>query len=314
MAVLITGGAGFIGSTLADKLLQEEKRVVVLDNFDGYYNVNLKKDNVSGNLLKAFYKLYKGDICDLDTLEKVFSENDIEAVIHLAACAGVRNSFLYPQKYIKTNIEGTANILEKMKEHKVQKLVFASSSSVYGNCEADIFSEDIPDLKPISPYAMTKLAGEQLIDIYSKNYGIKAVCLRFFTVFGPRQRPDLAIRKFAEAIKNDQPITLYGDGTTSRDYTYVGDIVNGICSAISYEEASYEIINLGSGNPISLNEMVQTLESVIGKQTTIEHLPMQQGDVNKTYADISKASKLLNYKTQYTFKQALESYILSDLL
>ena len=306
MNILITGGAGFIGSNLADHLLKIGERVIVLDNLDNFYDVSLKRENIAHNLLNPYYKFYKGDICNLKALNKVFTENNIEAVVHLAACAGVRNSFLYPQKYARTNIEGTLNVLEKMKEFGVKKLIFASSSSVYGNCNEEVFAENLINLKPISPYAITKLMGESLISLYN----INAVCLRFFTVYGPRQRPDLAIQKFADCIKNNKPITLYGDGTTVRDYTYVGDIVNGICLALNYNETKYEVINLGSGHPISLNEMVKTLESILGKKAIIDFLPMQEGDVLRTSADISKAGRLLNYIPQATFEEALRTYII----
>ena len=200
-------------------------------------------------------------------------------------------------------------LLEVMKEHNVKKIVFASSSSVYGNCKAEKFTEDLKVTEPISPYAATKSACEQFLYTYSKLYDMQALCLRFFTVYGPRQRPDLAIRKFIELIEQDKPIPVYGDGTTMRDYTYIDDIVNGIMSAINYDKTPYEIINLGGGSPVTLNEMIATIEKVLGKKAKIERLPMQPGDVDRTVADITKAKRLLNYNPQTTFEEGIRKFI-----
>lgn len=309
MNILITGGAGFIGSTLADKLLSEGNKIIVLDNFNDYYDIRLKEQNVGVNVNNPNYKLYRGDICDRDLTEKVFSKNKIDKVVHIAARAGVRPSLEDPLEYVRSNIEGTVNILEKMKAYGVKKIVFASSSSVYGNCKADKFSEDLKVTEPISPYAATKSACEQILYTYSNLYGINTVCLRFFTVYGPKQRPDLAIRKFIELIEQDKPIPVYGDGTTMRDYTFIEDIIDGICAAISYDKTPYEIINLGGGSPITLNEMISTIEEALGKKAQINRLPMQPGDVKKTVSNITKAKKLLGYQPKTTFKEGIRKFV-----
>ena len=308
MNLLITGGAGFIGSTLADRLLAEANKVIVIDNFNDYYDPQIKENNVKNNLNNDRYKLYRGDIEDTDFVEKVFAENTIDMVVHIAARAGVRPSLMNPLAYTKTNIDGTVNILEAMRKHDVKKIVFASSSSVYGNCKAAKFSEDLKVTEPISPYAVTKSACEQFLYTYSKLYDIQALCLRFFTVFGPRQRPDLAIRKFIELIEQDKPIPVYGDGTTLRDYTYIDDIVDGVMSALKYNATKYEIINLGGGAPVTLNGMIETIEKVLGKKAKIDRLPMQPGDVDKTVSDITKAQKLLGYCPQTTFEEGIREF------
>ena len=309
MNILITGGAGFIGSTLADKLLKENNKIFVIDNFNDYYDVRLKERNVSVNLENPNYKLYRGDICDRELVKNIFAENKIDTVVHIAARAGVRPSLEDPLEYIRSNIDGTINILENMKKAEVKKIVFASSSSVYGNCKAEKFSEDLKVTEPISPYAATKSSCEQFLYTYSKLYGINAVCLRFFTVYGPKQRPDLAIRKFIELIEKDEPIPVYGDGTTMRDYTFIEDIVVGICSAIEYDKTPYEIINLGGGSPVTLNEMISTIEETLGKKAIINRLPMQPGDVDKTVSDITKARNLLNYNPQTSFKEGIKKFV-----
>lgn len=222
---------------------------------------------------------------------------------------GVRPSLEDPLEYIRSNIEGTVNILENMKNFGVKKLVFASSSSVYGNCKAEKFSEDLKVTEPISPYAATKSACEQIIYTYYKLYNIKSLCLRFFKVYGPKQRPDLAIRKFTELIEQGKPIPVYGDGTTKRDYTFIDDIICGIISAMEYDATPYEIINLGGGSPITLTQMIETIEKVLGKKAIIDRLPMQSGDVDKTVSDILKARKLLNYTPQTTFEEGIKKFV-----
>lgn len=309
MNYLITGGAGFIGSSLTERLLDNNNKIFVIDNFNDYYDVNLKEKNIQPFLANKNYKLYRGDICDRNLVKEIFRQNHIDVVVHIAARAGVRPSLEDPLEYVRSNIEGTINILENMKEFSCKKIVFASSSSVYGNCTAEKFSEDLKVTEPISPYAATKSACEQFLYTYSKLYGINAVCLRFFTVYGPKQRPDLAIRKFIELIEQDKSIPVYGDGSTMRDYTYIEDILNGIFAAIEYDKTPYEIINLGGGSPVTLSQMIRTIEKVLNKQAKIERLPMQPGDVNKTVSDISKAQKLLNYKPKTTFEEGIKKFV-----
>ncbi len=308
---LITGGAGFIGSSLADSLLKENNKIVVVDNFCDYYNPKLKEENVKDNLNNPNYKLYRIDIRDKDNLDKVFIENKIDCVIHLAAMAGVRPSIENPILYQEVNCLGTQNILECMKKNNVNKLVMASSSSVYGNCKEVPFKETFVVDYAISPYAATKKANEVMTHVYHKLNDINVIMLRFFTVFGPRQRPDLAINKFTRLMLNDEEIPMYGDGNTSRDYTYIGDIVDGIERSIKYVEENkdvYEIINLGNSSPISLKEMINIIGEVLNKTPNIKQLPMQPGDVDRTYADISKAQKLLGYNPKTTFKKGIENF------
>lgn len=309
MRYLITGGAGFIGSNLADKLLADGNEIVVVDNFNNYYDVAVKEANVAQALQNPNYRLYRVDIEDMPRLEAVFKAHRFDAVIHLAARAGVRPSLENPVEYVKSNILGTVNVLEAMRQFGVKKLVIASSSSVYGNCAAESFSEDLKVTEPISPYAATKSACEQLCYTWHHLYGINVVALRFFTVYGPRQRPDLAINKFSRLIAENKPIEMYGDGSTKRDYTFIGDIVQGICASIAYDKTGYEIINLGGGEPITLKRMIQTIEDAMGKKAEIIQKPMQPGDVNKTVCDWSKAQRLLGYQPRTTFEQGIKKFI-----
>lgn len=308
MNILITGGAGFIGSTLADRLISNNK-IIVIDNFNDYYDISIKENNVKNNLSNQNYTLYRADICDREIVREIFEQNKIDIVVHIAARAGVRPSLENPLEYVRSNIEGTINILENMKNYNCKKIIFASSSSVYGNCTAEKFSEDLKVTEPISPYAATKSACEQFLYTYSKLYDIQAICLRFFTVYGPRQRPDLAIRKFIELIEQDKPIPVYGDGTTMRDYTYIDDIVDGIVKAINYNQTKYEIVNLGGGSPVTLNQMIETIENVLGKKAIINRLPMQPGDVNRTVCNISKANRILGYSPKTSFAEGIHKFI-----
>ncbi len=309
MNILITGGAGFIGSTLADVLIQEGHSLIVIDNFNNYYNVKIKWRNIAHLLSHPHYKLYVADLEKKEDLLPIFAQNSIDVVVHLAGRAGVRPSLQNPESYVNSNVLGTVHILELMKNFKIPKLVLASSSSVYGNCKQEIFSENLKVTEPISPYAASKLADEQFSYTYSELYGIQVVCLRFFTVYGPRQRPDLAINKFVSLIMENKPIPMYGKGDTKRDYTYIDDIVAGIKAAISYNKTPYEIINLGGGEPITLLQMIQTIEAVLGKQAVIEHCPMQPGDVFKTVCDYSKAHSLLGYTPKTKFIEGIKKFI-----
>lgn len=306
---LITGGAGFIGSSLADKLLSLGNNVIVIDNFNDYYDPAIKHENIKNALQNSNYKLYTGDIENISDVEKVFQENKIDSVVHLAARAGVRPSIEAPLAYAMTNIIGTINILEMMKKYNVKRMSMASSSSVYGNCKASKFSEDLNIREPISPYAATKSADEQICYTYHHLYNLDIYMLRFFTVFGPRQRPDLAINKFTNLIMNNKSIDMYGDGSTMRDYTYIDDIVDGIISSLNYNQTGYEIFNLGGGSPVTLKEMIATIEDVLGKKATINQLPMQPGDVDKTVSDISKAQRLLGYNPKTSFKDGVRKFI-----
>lgn len=309
MKYLVTGGAGFIGSNLVDRLLNNGHDVVAVDNFNDYYDVNIKEKNVRSNLPNPHYVLYRVDIENKNEIAKIFTEHKFDAVIHLAARAGVRPSLEKPMNYVKTNIIGTVNILECMRECGVKKLVFASSSSVYGNCSATEFSEDLKVTEPISPYAATKSACEQLCYTWHHLYGINIVALRFFTVYGPRQRPDLAIHKFVQRIAAGKPIQMYGDGTTKRDYTYIDDIIDGICAAVDYDKTGFEIINLGGGEPITLIRMIRTIEHALGRNAIIEQKPMQPGDVDKTVCDWSKAHRLLKYSPKTTFDRGIQKFV-----
>ncbi len=307
--IMITGGAGFIGSSLADKLLSMGIKVIAIDNFNDYYDPSIKKDNVYQALQDPNYKLYEGNIEKIADVEKVFAENKIDMVVHLAARAGVRPSIEAPLAYAMTNIIGTLNILEMMKKYNVKRMSMASSSSVYGNCKAKKFSEDLNIREPISPYAATKSADEQICYTYHHLYDMEIYMLRFFTVFGPRQRPDLAINKFTRLIMENKPIDMYGDGTTMRDYTYIDDIVDGIMATLQYQQTGYEIFNLGGGSPITLKEMIATIEKVLGKKAQIHQMPMQLGDVDKTVSDISKAQRLLGYQPKTSFEEGVKKFV-----
>ena len=309
---LITGGAGFIGSTIAQRLLENGEKVIIIDNFNDFYNPELKKDNVKPFLENPNFEIYETDIRDVDELAKIFDENKIDIIIHLAAMAGVRPSIENPMLYQDVNGMGTQNVLEQAKAHGVKKLVMASSSSVYGNCKEVPFREDMIVDFAISPYAATKKANEVMAHVYHKLYSMNIIMLRFFTVYGPKQRPDLAINKFTRMMLNGEEITMYGDGTTSRDYTYVDDIVDGVirsCNYVDRNEDVYEIINLGSNNPISLKDMIMTIGKVLGVEPKIKQMPMQPGDVDRTYADISKARKLLGYEPKMTFEEGIRKFV-----
>lgn len=312
---LVTGGAGFIGSTLVGRLLREGNQVVALDNFNDFYEPLLKEENIKPFLENPDFRLVRGDIRDRQAVEEAFqgfSDGKVDVVVHLAAMAGVRPSIENPVLYQEVNGLGTQNILEVARKSGVSKLVLASSSSVYGNCKEVPFREDMAVDFAISPYAATKKANEVMAHVYHHLFKMNIVMLRFFTVYGPKQRPDLAINKFVRAMKNGEAITMYGDGTTSRDYTYVDDIVDGICRTCDYldsHDGVYEIINLGSNNPISLKDMIMTIGKVLGTEPKIEQLPMQPGDVDRTFADISKARELLGYEPSISFYDGVKKFV-----
>ena len=308
----ITGGAGFIGSTLSKKLLKQGNRVIVIDNFCDFYNPKIKENNVKELLKNEEFKLYKADIRDRQAVRKIFDENTIDVVMHLAAMAGVRPSIENPVLYQDVNCLGTQNILEEMKLHNVKNGVFASSSSVYGNCKEVPFKENMIVDFAISPYAATKKANEVMAHVYHKLYNMNIIMLRFFTVYGPKQRPDLAINKFTRLMLENQEIPMFGDGTTSRDYTYVDDIVNGIIKSCEYtmnNKEVYEILNIGNSSPTSLKEMINTIAKMLDVKPKIKQLPMQPGDVDRTYADISKAKELLGYEPKTSFEEGIKKFV-----
>lgn len=306
--ILVTGGAGFIGSTLVERLLNENNwEVYCLDCFDTFYDPHTKRKNISSALLNRNFRLLEGDIRDLDFLEKVFAIK-FDAIVHIAARAGVRPSIENPLLYEDVNVKGTINLLEKAKDHNVKQFVFASSSSVYGVNPRTPWSEDDYVLNPISPYAATKVSCELIGHAYSHLYNIRFVALRFFTVFGPRQRPDLAIHKFFKLIDNGKPIPFFGDGSTSRDYTFVQDIVDGVRNAIDYDKSLTEVINLGNSRTVTLLELISAIEKSVGKKAILDKLPNQPGDVPITFANVSKAKKLLNYSPSTTLEEGLEEF------
>ena len=308
----ITGGAGFIGSSLTKKLLDNGNKVVVIDNFNSYYDPKLKEKNVQEFYQNSNYKLYKGDIRNREEVKKIFDENNIDVIVHLAAMAGVRPSIEDPVLYQEVNGLGTQIILEEAHLHDVMNLVMASSSSVYGNCKEVPFKENIIVDYAISPYAATKKANEVMAHVYHKLYHMNILMLRFFTVYGPKQRPDLAINKFTRLMLNNEEIPMFGDGSTSRDYTYIDDIVDGIIKSCAYATTHnnvYEILNIGSNNPISLKEMIEIIGEELGVKPKIKELPMQPGDVDQTYADISKAKELIGYEPFTSFKEGIKKFI-----
>ena len=308
----ITGGAGFIGSTLSQKLIEQGNKVVTIDNFCDFYNPKIKEDNVKELLQNEKFKLYRADIRDRQAIKKIFDENNIDIVMHLAAMAGVRPSIENPILYQAVNCMGTQNILEEMREHNVKNGVFASSSSVYGNCKEVPFREDMIVDYAISPYAATKKANEVMAHVYHKLFDMNIVMLRFFTVYGPKQRPDLAINKFTRLMLEDKEIPMFGDGTTSRDYTYIDDIVDGIIKSCDYcmsNKDVYEILNLGNSSPTTLKEMINIIGEVLGIEPRIKQLPMQPGDVDRTYADISKAKTLVGYEPKISFEEGIKKFV-----
>lgn len=305
---LVTGGAGFIGSNLIDNLVNSSN-VICVDNFDDYYDSAIKRKNIEKHLAKNNFKLYETDITDYDALEKIFEENKIDCIINLAAKVGVRPSATQMREYTATNIGGMVNLLECARKYNVIKFIQASSSSVYGERTKIPFKEDENIDKQVSMYAATKAAGEKICYTYSNLYKININCLRFFTVYGPRQRPDMAINKFVKLISEDKIIQVYGDGSSKRDYTYVQDIVEGIIACIDYNKTPFEIFNLGYSNSIELKYLINLIEKTLQKKANIEFIPIQEGDVSITSADISKAEKLLNFAPKFSIETGIEEFI-----
>ncbi|HOJ78915.1 MAG TPA: GDP-mannose 4,6-dehydratase [Bacillota bacterium] len=309
MHALVTGGAGFIGSSLVDRLLAEGWLVTVIDNFDPYYDPEIKEANIKEHINNPDYRLYRLDICNYHELLQKAGLTAYDVIIHLAARAGVRPSIEDPLTYQQVNVQGTQNLLELAKETGCKQFVFASSSSVYGVNPNVPWKETDHVLLPISPYASTKVSGELLGHVYSHLYGIRFIGLRFFTVYGPRQRPDLAISKFAKLMLAGEAIPFYGNGDTYRDYTFISDIIDGIIAAINYRATNFEVINLGNNQTISLQEMVTALEAELKIKAKLSYLPPQLGDVPKTWADLNKAARLLNYHPKIKFDEGIKRYV-----
>jgi UDP-glucuronate 4-epimerase len=303
--VLVTGGAGFIGSHLVDSLLRDGCRVTAIDNFDPFYDRSLKLANIAQHRDGALWRLVEGDIRDAALLQTLPA--DIDVIVHLAAAAGVRPSIADPVRYQEINVGGTQNLLELARARGIRQFVFGSSSSVYGVNPRVPWSED-DHMLPISPYASTKISGELLGHVYAHLHGIRFIALRFFTVYGPRQRPDLAIHKFTKLMLAGEPVPLYGDGSTRRDYTYVDDIVAGLRAAMRYDRTPFEIVNLGNNHTVSLMELVRELEDVLGITAVIDRRPDQPGDVSQTWANIDKARRLLGYEPATAFAEGLRHF------
>ncbi len=308
MNILVTGGAGFIGSHLIDRLLAEGHSVTNLDSFSNFYDRSIKENNIRGHQKYDTYRLIEGDIREAAPWEQLEHEN-FDQIVHLAAKAGVRPSILDPKAYQRTNVLGTQNLMHYAQEKGIKHIVYASSSSVYGISPEVPWKEDDTVLRPISIYAATKITGEQIGRVYAHLYGIRFVALRFFTVFGPRQRPDLAIHKFTRAILNGDPITMYGDGSTERDYTYIDDIVSGIQGAMNYTGSTFEVFNLGNNRTVALRDLIAAIERATGKPANIVQHPEQPGDVPRTCADVEKSGRLLHYRPQTDLDTGLQKFV-----
>jgi len=308
MAILVTGGAGFIGSHLIEKLLSDNKNVICFDNLNDYYNPKIKRDNIADYVDNPNFILIEGDIRDTDLLNSLFETHNITEVVHLAARAGVRYSLENPMLYQDVNVKGTINLLEVIRNYNVRNFVFGSSSSVYGINSKVPFNENDKIDKPVSPYAATKRAAELLCFTYHHLYDIPITCLRFFTVYGPRQRPDMAIHKFTSLIDQGKEITMFGNGKSKRDYTYVSDIIDGIVAAF-YNPLGFEIFNLGDSKTIELQYLISLIERNLEKKAIIKHLPDQPGDVPITYADITKATNMLGYQPKVSIEEGIEKFV-----
>jgi UDP-glucuronate 4-epimerase len=310
--VLLTGGAGFIGSHVAEALLRQGVQLTLVDNLDNFYSEARKRSNLREIEKAGKYEFIEADICDPIPLEAAMQRSQPDCILHLAARAGVRPSIEQPALYERVNVSGTVNLLEAARKFHVKKLIFGSSSSVYGESGNVPFSESEAQMRPISPYAATKLAAELLCYTYAHLHGLTSVCLRFFTVFGPRQRPDLAIHKFTALMEAGKPIPVFGDGSSGRDYTYVGDIVAGVLAAMDYQPSGnppFDVLNLGNSHPVKLSGLIEHLEAATGKKAIRDPRPLQPGDVPITWADISKAQRLLGYQPSTSLAQGLENFV-----
>jgi len=311
MHILVTGGAGFIGGHLCRRLLNEGHRVTAVDNFDPFYPRAIKEEGIADFPAQVF-TLIETNICNTDAILQALHAQDVDAIMHLAARAGVRPSIEAPMAYQETNVGGTQSMLEVAQQLGIDTFIYGSSSSVYGNNDKVPFAEDDPVRRPISPYAATKRSGELLAHTFHHLHDLTVHCLRFFTVYGPRQRPDLAIHKFARQLLTDQPITMYGDGTSSRDYTYVDDIVDGVVRSLrrakGLSDPEYEIINLGGSDTTRLKDLISGIADAMDITPEIEQLPPQPGDVKRTYADISKARQLLGYEPDTPIEEGLQKF------
>jgi len=308
--VLVTGGAGFIGSHLVGKLLAEgDWQITIVDDLNDFYSPEIKRANLALLTGSPDVEFVEADIRNFAALEPVFERTKFDTIVHLAARAGVRPSLLEPQLYIETNINGTTNLLELARQHGVRQFVFGSSSSVYGENKKVPFAEDDPIFRPISPYAATKAAGELICHTYSHLFDIRTVCLRFFTVYGARQRPDLAIHKFARLIDEGKPIPVFGDGTTRRDYTYIDDIIQGVRAAMAFDASMHEVFNLGESETTELSRLIELLEDALGKKAVIDRQPSQPGDVPITFADISKARRMLDYNPTTKIENGIPKFV-----
>lgn len=307
MKLLVTGGAGFIGSHFVERSLALGHSVAVIDEFNDFYDPAIKRANLAA--VAADVPIHEVDIRDTDAVTRVIKEGNFDTIVHLAARAGVRPSIKEPKLYIETNITGTWNLLEAARLAGVPRFISASSSSVYGVLKTVPFREDMCLNQTISPYAATKLAGEQLCSNYSHLYGMRTISLRFFTVYGPRQRPDLAIHSFTRSIDQGKPINQFGDGSTRRDYTYIDDIIQGMLACLSYEGQLCDVFNLGESQTTTLSELIQTIELALGKKAIINQMPEQPGDVPLTYADISKARALLGYDPHTKIAEGIPKFV-----
>ena len=312
--VVLTGGAGFIGSHVAIELVRSGADLTIIDNLDDFYSPTWKKANLEGIRRNGNYEFAQIDIRKVEEVRQVLTASKPDVLVHLAAKAGVRPSIEQPRSYESVNIAGTLNLLEICRELGIQRFVFGSSSSVYGASSTAPFCEDQVEMKPISPYAATKLAGELMCYTYAHLFGLSVVSLRFFTVYGPGQRPDLAIHKFLHLLESGRPIPFFGDGSSGRDYTYVGDIVAGILAAMDYRPTKeqgvpYSVFNLGNASPVTLTELVASIERVSGHKATLDRQPMQPGDVPLTWANIEKAGRLLGYRPSTTLEEGLKKFV-----